>query len=160
MKRTGKIAATLMILLADLLLTQELVVDVPPERARELFERNEMQYEELRWHSFPDRVRIAGIDRGILREPGLEFTIMPFENEPPILVRSNGVDGNRWNGSKTTKRIPEDILRTALEAQGAPEVLYNEPGQRYTRLREEKEAYLSRVAERIAARKRNQAIND
>lgn len=123
MQRLVRLLAVLSILAPGVLLGRELILNVEPEQAREVIERNEMQYEELRWHSFPDHFRIAKIDAKLLREPGVEFTITFFDDEQPVHVRSNGLDGNRWTGAKTSGGVPEVALRAELEAQGTSDTL-------------------------------------
>jgi hypothetical protein len=100
----------------------ELIVDVYPEQVRKVIERNEMQYEEYRWHSYADRIRIAKINIDLLRQSDKTITITPFIDRPPIVVTSAGIEDSRWTGEKTQGAIPEETLKAALEKQGHPEV--------------------------------------
>lgn len=119
-------AAALLILFAHDVIADELIVYVDPEQAQEVIERNEMQYEELRWHSFPDHVRIAKINIPLLHELDVAFTITPFDDVLPVLVKSNGITRGKWAGTKTRGRIPEDALKEQLAGQGATEAIYDE----------------------------------
>ena len=95
-----------------------------------MIERNEMQYEEFRWHSFPDHIRIAKIRIELLQEPEAEFSITPFDDVSPILVKSNGFTGTKWTGTKTRGGIPEDALKAELERQEASGI-YDELVRQY-----------------------------
>ena len=116
----------LQIFLANAVAADELIVFVHPEEAQEVIERNEMQYEEIRWHSFPDHIRIAKIRIELLHEPEAEFSITPFDDVSPVLVKSNGFTGKKWTGIKTRGGIPEDALKAQLERQGASSVIYDQ----------------------------------
>jgi len=119
--RTQKLTllvATVQLFWTSAATADDLIISVHPDEAQKLIERNEMQYEEIRWHSFPDRVRIARIEAALLHEPEAEFSISPFSDIPPVIVKSKGLDKGKWTGIKTRGGIPESTLRTSLETQG------------------------------------------
>lgn len=111
--------AFLQMFIANAVIADELIVFVHPEEAQEVIERNEMQYEEIRWHSFPNHIRIAKIRIELLHEPEAEFSITPFDDVTPVFVKSDGITENKWTGIKTRGGIPEDVLKAELERQGA-----------------------------------------
>ena len=111
------------IFLANAVLADELIVYVHPEEAQEVIERNEMQFEEIRWYSFPDHIRIAKIRTELLLQPDAEFSITLFDDVPPISVKSNGLTGRKWTGVKTQGGIPEEALKSSLESQGASGII-------------------------------------
>ncbi|NNL50431.1 MAG: hypothetical protein HKO73_06400 [Woeseiaceae bacterium] len=111
--------AFLQIFIADAAFADELIVFVHPEEAQEVIERNEMQYEEIRWHSFPNHIRIAKIRVELLHEPGAEISITPFDDVTPVFVVSEGITESKWTGVKTRGGVPKDILKVELERQGA-----------------------------------------
>ena len=102
---------------------EELIAYVPPESAQTIIERNEMRYEEYRWHSYPDRIRIAKININLLQQPGKTISITPFIDVPSIVVTSMGIEGSKWTGNKTQGTIPEGALKAELEKQGHPELV-------------------------------------
>lgn len=91
----------------------ELVLTVPADVEKALVERNELQYEEYKWHSKPGRIRVARIDTGILDEPGSEITFTPFPDVPSISFVSRGLAGTVWTGERTVGRIPEQAINEA-----------------------------------------------
>lgn len=107
----------------DAMALEELILDVPAEEAQTVIERNEMRYEEHRWHSFPDRIRIAKIDVDLLQQPDSTISITPFADVPPIVVKSIGAEGPKWIAKKTQGIIPEDALRSELGKQAPPEAI-------------------------------------
>lgn len=111
--------AFLQMLFANAAAADELIIFVHPEEAQEVIDRNEMQYEEIRWHSFPNHIRIAKIRIELLHEPEAEFSITPFDDVTPIFVKSGGITEKKWTGVKTRGGIPEDVLKAELERQGA-----------------------------------------
>lgn len=110
--------ALLQVFIANAVIADELIVFVDPEKAQHVIERNEMQYEEIRWHSFPGHVRVAKIRIDLLHEPAAEFSITPFDDVTPVLVKSQGIMERKWIGVITRGGIPEDALIAELERQG------------------------------------------
>ncbi|MDH3430099.1 MAG: hypothetical protein OEM60_01280 [Gammaproteobacteria bacterium] len=107
-------AAALLTVLTDAeTAAAELVITVPAEEQKSLIERNELQYEEYKWHSKSGRIRIAKIDAGILQKSGANVTFTPFSNGPSIPLASRGLKGSRWTGERTTGRIPEQAINDA-----------------------------------------------
>ena len=121
MHKLSSQVAFLYLLWANAALADDLIVHVQPDEAQQVIERNEMQYEEILWHSFPDHVRIARIKKELLDGPDAEFSITLFDDVPPVSVKSTGFDKRKWTGIKTQGGIPEDALRASLESQGTPE---------------------------------------
>lgn len=105
----------LTILFANAMAAEELIVYVSPEGSQEVIERNEMQYEEYKWHSFPNRIRIAKINIDLLKEPGKVITITPFDDVPAIFFTSKGIHGSKWEGERIQERVPEEPLKEAAE---------------------------------------------
>lgn len=98
---------------------EELILYVPPEEAKAVIERNEMQYEEYNWHSFPDRIRIAKINISLLKKAGKNLQITPFDDVTPIIFTSKGIRGSKWKGERIQGKMPEEPLREAATGDQA-----------------------------------------
>jgi len=117
----------------DAIAAEGLIEFVAPDEARAVIERNEMQYEEHRWHSYPERIRIAKINIDLLWQSDTTISITPFNDLPSTVVNSRGINGSKWTGEKAQGTIPERALESALKKQGHPE-LFDAIVQRYNRV--------------------------
>jgi len=111
--------AFLHVFISNAAIADELIEFVGPEESQKVIERNEMQYEEIRWHSVPNHIRIAKIRIELLYDPEAEFSITPFDDVAPVLVKSESISDHKWTGVKTRGGIPKDVLKAELERQGA-----------------------------------------
>jgi len=104
---------------------EELFIYVPPEEAQAVIVQDEMKYEEYKWYSMPNRIRIAKINANALREPAnttIKMTFFPGSS-PSNVILSNGITGGKWTGRRSSEKIPKADLEEALKAQKTEHML-------------------------------------